>query len=297
MFMLSFWIVLTGALVAASLGLIGCFLILRKMAMLGDAISHGILPGLVIAFLLTSSLGVLPMFLGAVVAGVLTAVIVQWLQRQRVQEDAAMGVTFTGLFALGVVLLSLYAGKVHLDTEHVLYGELAYVPWDVLEIGGLEFGPRAVWMVGINFAIMLIALAVWYKEWKICSFDPGLAASLGIPVALFQFLFMVLVSMTLVAAFESVGAILSVAMLVVPGATAYLLTDRLESMLLLSVIIGVLCSISGYGLATLLDASISGSMTVTAGALFAVAFVFSPKYGLLKKKALTGTSRDATSRA
>lgn len=282
--MVAFWIILTGILVAASCGFIGCFLILRQMALLGDAISHSVLLGLVVAFLITRHLGALPMFIGAVAAGLLTTFIVQWLSEGGVQEDAAIGVTFTALFALGVVLLSVYAGQVHLDVEHVLYGEIAYVPWNTWDIGDISLGPRAVWMVGGVFLLSLAVVGIWYKEFKICAFDPGLAAALGIPVMVFHYVLMTLVSLTTVAAFESVGAILSVAMLITPGATAYLLTDRLERMLGLSIVIGALSAIGGYYLAAALDASIAGAMTTVAGLLFALAFFFSPLHGVVMKK-------------
>src|SRR5690606_24622774 len=209
----AFWIIVTGILVAGSCGFIGCFLILRRMAMLGDAISHSVLLGLVVAFLLTHSTGALPMFIGAVVAGLFTSFVVQSLSEGGVQEDAAIGVTFTALFALGVVLLSVYAGRIHLDVEHVLYGEIAYVPWDTLEVGGRYLGPRAVWIVGGVFLLSLMVVGIWFKEFKICAFDPDLAAAFGIPVGVFHYALMTLVSLTTVAAFENVGAILSVAML------------------------------------------------------------------------------------
>lgn len=280
----TFWILITGILVGGSCAFIGCFLILRQMALLGDAISHAVLLGLVVAFLLTHSLGALPMFAGAAVTGLLTAFLVQWLSQSGVQEDAAIGVTFTALFALGVLLISYYAGRVHLDVEHVLYGEIGYVPWNTLDIGGRSYGPRAVWMVGGVFVLTLGIIGAWFKEFKICAFDAALAASLGVPVVLFHYVLMALVSLTIVAAFESVGAILSVAMLIVPGATAYLLTDRLDRMLLYSVGIGALSAVGGYYLAVVLDASISGAMTAVAGALFLLVFLFSPLHGVLARR-------------
>lgn len=274
---------LTASLVASSCGFIGCFLILRKMAMVGDAISHSVLLGIVLAFVLTHSLGGLPMFIGAAIMGVFTTFLIQLLHQGGAQEDAAIGVTFTGLFALGVVLLSLYAGNVHLDTEHVLYGEIAYVPWDILEWNGLELGPRAVWMVGSVFALTLLITGLFFKEFKLCAFDPALALTLGIPVTLLHYVQMTLVSLMTVAAFDSVGAVLAVAMLIAPGATAYLLTDRLERMLLLSVVVGVLSALCGYGFAVWLDVSISGSMATAAGTIFAVTFLLSPRYGVIPK--------------
>ncbi|ATO50693.1 MULTISPECIES: metal ABC transporter permease [Brevibacillus] len=279
----SFWIILTGSLVAATCGFLGCFLILRRMAMLGDAISHAILPGIALAFLITSSRETLPMLIGAGSFGLLTVFLIQLFRNSGVKSDAAIGVTFTALFSIGVVIISLFSSQVDLDLDCVLYGEIAYVPWDTLTIGDLELGPRAIWGIGIVFLVSLLVISLFYKQFKLCTFDPAMAAAIGIPVALFHYLLMGLVSMATVASFESVGAILVVAMLVVPGATAYLLTDRLPVMLGLSMLIGVLCSALGYALATWLDSSIAGAMTVIAGLLFALAFVFSPRYGLISK--------------
>jgi manganese/zinc/iron transport system permease protein len=274
---------LTGALVAGACGLLGCFLVLRRLSMLGDAISHAILPGIVVAFMLTNSLASLPMFIGAAVVGILTAFLVQSLAQGGVQGDAAIGVTFTSLFAVGVVLLSRFAGNVDLDLDCVLYGEIAYVPYDTLIVAGRDWGPRAVWINAGLLLLNLLVVGLLYKELKICAFDPEMAAAVGINVAAMHYLLMGLVSVTTVGAFESVGAILVVAMLIVPGATAYLLTDRLERMLALSVAVGALASVLGYLLAKWLDSSIAGAIATVAGALFALAFLFSPRHGLVSR--------------
>lgn len=288
-------IIATGALVAGACGFIGCFLILRRMALLGDAISHSILLGIVLAFLITGDRGILPMFIGASVFGLLTAVMVQALNRGGVADDAAIGVTFTAFFALGVVLLTAYASRVHLDLDHVLYGEIAYVPWDILYVGGVPMGPKALWSMGVVFLLNLAVVGAFYKEFKLCSFDPGMATALGISVGFFHYLMMGLVSLTTVAAFESVGAILAVAMLIAPGATAYLLTDSLGRMLGLSVLVGAISAVGGYALALWLDSSISGAMSAVAGVLFSLAFLFSPKHGLAVKRAKRTLGRDPES--
>jgi len=279
----TFWIMLTGSLVAASCGFLGCFLILRRMAMLGDAISHAILPGIVLAFLFSGTRETLPMLIGAAIMGLLTVFLVQFLHQGGVKSDAAIGVTFTALFSVGVVLVSLYTQQVDLDLDCVLYGEIAYVPWDTWQAWGIELGPRAVWAVGGVFLFSLLIVGLFFKQFKLCSFDPAMAAAVGIPVVFFHYLLMTLVSMTTVAAFESVGAILVVAMLVVPAATAYLLTDRLHIMLLLSMAAGVVSAVLGYLLAAWLDSSISGAMTAVSGLLFLSAFLFSPRHGVVAK--------------
>jgi len=278
----AFWIVLTGALAAASCGLLGSFLILRKMSLLGDAISHAVLPGIAVAFLLSASRDMVPMILGAASFGLLTVYLIETLHKKwNVQEDASIGIIYTALFAIGVILISAYAGHIDLDQECVLYGEIAYTPWDILTLGNQDLGPRPVWFLGIVFLLDILFVAVFYKELKISSFDPGLAISLGFNVSLIHYLFMGAVSLTTVAAFESVGAILVVAMLIVPGATAYLWTDKLPRMLALSVVFGIASAILGYLLAVYLDSSIAGSMTVAAGLLFLFSILFSPRYGLL----------------
>lgn len=278
-----FWIMLTGALVAASAGLIGSFLVLRRMAMLGDAISHAILPGIVVAFLITGSRNPLAMVIGAGLVGLLTTYLVQALHRVGVQEDASMGVIFTALFAVGVVLVTLFARNVHLDLEHVLMGEIAYTPWNQWEIGDRLLGPIAVWTMGGILLLNLTVIGLFYKEFKICSFDPQMAAAVGINVTLIHYIMMTLVSVTTVGAFESVGAILVVAMLIVPGATAYLLTERLSRMLGLAMLQGVLSSVLGYFLARWLDASIAGAMTTASGGLFLLAFLFAPRTGVVAR--------------
>ncbi|MFD0714715.1 metal ABC transporter permease [Paenibacillus sp. GCM10027626] len=282
--MSTFWIILTGALVASTCGIVGCFLVLRKMAMIGDAISHSVLPGIVIAFLVSESRDSLFMLLGAAALGLVTVFLIQLFHQSGVQSDASIGVVFTALFAVGVVLISMYTRHIDLDLDCVLYGEIAYVPWNTLEIGGVDIGPKAVWGVGLALLLCVIVISAFYKQFKICSFDPAMAAAVGIPVALFHYLLMGLVSVSTVASFESVGAILVVGMLVVPPATAYMLTDKLGHMIVYSIVIGCLSSVAGYYVAHLLDASIAGCMITVAGVFFVIALLFSPKHGVIIRK-------------
>lgn len=282
--MSGFWIMLTGSLVAACCGILGCFLILRRMALVGDAISHSVLPGIVIAFLISGSRDSFFMLLGAAVFGFITVFLIQMFQNSGVQSDASIGVVFTSLFAVGVLLISLNAQQVDLDLDCVLYGEIAYVQWNQLTINGMEIGPKAVWLLGLTLFVIAAIIVLFYKQFKLCAFDPALAAALGIPVALFHYVLMGLVSMATVSSFESVGAILVVGLLIVPPATAYLLTDRLGMMIGYSLIIGVISSVAGYYTAAALDASIAGCMVCVAGALFLLAFLFSPTHGLVIRK-------------
>ncbi|MBT5830349.1 MAG: iron ABC transporter [Candidatus Latescibacteria bacterium] len=278
----SFWIILTGAFAGGACGLLGVFLVLRKMSLLGDALSHAVLPGIAIAFLVSGSRDILPMFLGAAVFGVMTTLLVETFHRRwHVQEDASIGIAFTSLFALGVVLISAYAGQVDLDQECVLYGEIAYTPWDRLLIGEQDWGPRPVWILGTVFVLDLLFVLLFYKELKITSFDPDIAVAVGIPATLMHYMLMSSVSLTTVAAFESVGAILVVAMLIVPGATAYLWSDRLPVILIMSTVFGIVSAIAGYYLAGLWNSSIAGAMVLVVGGIFGVSLIVAPQYGLL----------------
>jgi manganese/zinc/iron transport system permease protein len=277
-------ILLVASCVATSCAVVGTYLVLRKMALLGDAISHAVLPGIAIAFLISGDRSTLPMVIGAAALGVLTVFLVEMGNRSgRLREDASIGVVFPALFSIGVILISRYAGQVDLDLECVLYGEIAYTPWDLLFWGERSLGPRALWINGTILLAVLAFVGLFYKELELSTFDPALSAALGFSPVLLHYLLMGMLSITVVGAFESVGAILVVAMLVVPPATAYLLTDRLAHMLGLAVVFGLLSAVGGYGLARVLDASIAGAMATVAGGLFALVFVSSPRHGLLAK--------------
>lgn len=278
------WIILIGILVAWSCSILGCFLVLRKMSMIGDAISHSVLPGIVIAFLFSGTRDSFVMMLGAAAIGLVTVFLIQMFQNSGVQSDASIGVVFTALFAIGVVLVSIFTRQVDLDLDCVLYGEIAYAPWDTLDFRGTNIGPKAIWGIGASFFLNVVVIGLFYKQFKLCSFDPALAAALGIPVAFFHYLLMGLVSISTVASFESVGAILVVGMIIVPAATAYLLTESLGKMIVISMVVGAVSSVAGYYVAYLLDASIAGSMISVAGAIFFLVFLVSPTHGIIFKK-------------
>jgi len=281
----AFWIILVGSLVSVSCGLLGCYLILRKMAMVSDAISHAVLPGIVLAFLFYGSREPIPMLIGAGILGIFSSFLIEFFHKKaRLQTDASIGVTFTSLFALGIILISVYAGQVDLDQECVLYGEIAYVPIDPwITVTGHQLGPRAVWIMGGVLLVIIAFVLIGYKELYLTTFDPKYAASIGISVTFWHYLLMGAVSLTTVGAFESVGAILVVAFLIVPPATAYLLTEDFKKMLLLSAGLGIGSAFIGYYLAVWLDGSIAGAMSVVAGIFFLMALLFSPEHGLIIK--------------
>lgn len=277
-------IILIASAVAASCALVGTFLVLRRMSLMSDAISHAILFGIVIAFFLVESTASLPMIIAATLTGVLTVTLVEALFRTRlVKEDTAIGLVFPALFSIGVILISRYASNVHLDTDAVLLGELAFAPFNRLVVGGVDLGPKGLWLaLGVGLLNLLFIL-LFFKELKLATFDAGLAAALGFSPALLHYALMTLVSVTAVASFEAVGSVLVVALMIAPPASAYLLTDRLWVMLALSVGLGVLAAVTGYFLARWLDASIAGSMATMTGLIFTAALFFAPERGLVAR--------------
>lgn len=284
------WIVITGSLSAMSCALLGNYLVLRKMSMMGDAISHAVLPGLAVAFLITGSRESLPMLIGATAVGVLTAFLIQMIFKlTRLDHGATMGVIFTTLFALGLILIRQAADHVDLDPGCVLYGAIELTPLDVSEIMGIEI-PRAALTSGTMLLINSLFISLFYKELKISSFDPALATTLGINATVMHYALMTLVAATTVAAFESVGSILVIAMLIVPGACAHLLTDRLSLMLVLSLVIAVLSAVLGHiGAITIpgwfgfRDTSTAGMIAVASGVIFLLVLFLAPRYGVLSR--------------
>ncbi|HEX2838281.1 MAG TPA: metal ABC transporter permease [Phycisphaerales bacterium] len=275
------WVMATAAACAGACALCGCFLVLRRMSMLGDAISHAVLPGLAGAFLLTGTRDPLVMLLGAGAVGLLTTVLTAAIQRfGKVHEDAAMGVVFSSMFALGVLLISRAADKVDLDPSCVLYGMIETVSIDRVGLLGVEL-PRAFVVLGVAFGVNVVLVTVFFKELRLVCFDSALATSMGFAAGAVHYGLMALVAGTSVAAFEAVGSILVVAMLVGPGATAFLLTQRLGRMLWIAVAVGVACAAVGTVAAVWLDTSYAGAISVALGGAFALALVFSPREGLV----------------
>jgi manganese/zinc/iron transport system permease protein len=288
-------IILTAVFVSTACGLLGSYLMLRKMAMVGDAISHAVLPGIVLAFLIAGSRESVLMVMAAAATGLLATILIEFLHTKvRLQSDASIGISFTALFAIGVILISLYAGQVDLDQECVLYGEIAYVPIDLWITGsGTVMGPRVLYTSGIAMLVVIAFIALFYKELKISTFDPEFSRVAGIRHHLVHYLLMGLVSLVTVTSFEAVGAILVVAFMVAAPATAYLLTDRLSHLLLYTIAIGILNAIGGYYMAYALDSSIAGAMASTAGITFAIVFLFSPRTHFSSRKFTYGKAKES----
>ncbi len=275
------WTLATASLCGLLCGVAGCYLVLRRMSLLGDAITHAILPGLAGAFLLTGTRDVWAMLAGAMVVGLLTAAGTSWLSRVgRVPSDAAMGVVFTSLFALGVLMISRAADKVDLDPGCVLYGLLEFVDADRVSVLGVDV-PRAFATLAGAASVTFGLLGLFWKEVKLVSFDAALATSMGFSAVIIHYAVIAVIAGVSVASFEAVGSILVIAMLIGPPVTASLLTQRFGRMVALAGIIGVVAGAVGTIAAVQLDVSIAGSVSVAVGVLFALALVLSPSQGLV----------------
>jgi manganese/zinc/iron transport system permease protein len=276
-------IVLTAGLTATACCLLGPFLVLRRVALMGDAVSHAVLPGIVAAFLVFQTRAPLYVILGAAAFAVVCVLAIEALRATGlVASDAAIGLVFPALFALGVLGIHRYADDIHLDLDSTIYGEIAFAPFRTLEILGVPF-VRSVVIMGIVAAVNLLLVTALWKELKVTSFDPEFARTIRVSPTLLSRLLLIAVAVTAVTAFESVGAILVVTLLIVPAAAAYLLTDRLVAMVAISVMIGWVSAIGGYAGAVRIDASIAGAMGLVAATLFAVALVAAPRYGLVAR--------------
>lgn len=275
-----FWIILTAILCAVACALPGCFLVLRKMSMMGDAISHAVLPGLAVAFLLTGSRASLGMFIGAVIIGILTALFTQWISRfGQVDRGASMGIVFTTLFAIGLILIARAAEKVDLDADCVLYGAIEFVPLDTITLLGANI-PRATVIIGVILLINLSLILAFFKEFRLSAFDPNLCDTMGFSSNRMHYLLMTMVSVTTVACFESVGSIIVIAMLIAPPATALLITNRLVPLLIISSLLGTIAAIGGHLSAIYLpellnvgETNTSGMIAVFSGVCFVIVWI------------------------
>ena len=278
------WTVLIACVCSVPCALLGCFLLLKRMSMLGDAIGHGVLPGIAMAFLLTGQITSFAILIGAMVFGVLTAVLSESLASSgSVSEDSSLGVVFTSLFALGLVIIS-FLRYVDLDINCVFMGNLVLAPSNTIEILGWSIPEAFPTMLGA-LALTAIFLVVCWKELKIVAFDPALAKSMGFSPRVVNYLLIALIAGTTVSAFEAVGLILVLAVLIAPAATAHLLTDRLGPMLGLSTLFALSASVLGYLLHNVgtVALDISGMIAVVLGMQFLVVVFVAPRHGLAAK--------------
>ena len=296
---LDFYPLLAATLAALTCGLLGNFLVLRRLSLMGDAISHSVLPGLVIAFLVAQSRDPLAMLVGAAAAGVATVVLVELVKRlARAEPGAAMGVVFSILFAIGVLLIERAAARdVDLDADCVLHGQLELLA-SLDAPNTLGPMPRQVAILLGALALAAAFVALFFKELRIAAFDPELATAQGVHAAVMHYMLMVLTAVATVASFEAVGSILVIAMLICPAAVARLLTDRLGSQITASLAVAAAAALLGYYLATAAPAALgfksvntAGAVTVVLGAFVAAAALLAPAHGViprtLRRRALT----------
>ena len=276
-------IIVIAGLVGTACGLLGPFLVLRRMALLSDAVSHAVLPGIVAVWLIAHTRAPLAVILGAAAFAVVCVLAIDALRATRlVASDAAIGLVFPALFALGVLGITRYAGDIHLDLDSTIYGEIAFVPFDTVMLGGHEVARSGLVLSAVVLLNLLLVVALW-KELKATTFDPEFGAVVRLRPRLLSRLLLIAAAVTAVAAFDAVGAVLVVTLLIVPAATAYLLTDRLAVMVMLTIGIGWIGAAGGYAIALPIDSSIAGAMGLVCTACFVLALLVSPKYGLVTR--------------
>lgn len=265
--------VLTASLVALPCAVLGCFLYLRRLSLMGDALAHVALPGVVGAYLLTGRSDAWTTLLGATASGLVTVGLVEAAQR-RTRSDAAIGIVFSALFALGVIMLSGWARDAHIDLQCVLFGDV------------LGVADRSIWLLGALTALVLALTVAFYRPLQLVSFDPGLARALGVPVGLVHGGMMVMLSLTTVASFEAVGAILVIAALITPAATAHLVARRLHTMLGVAALHGLSSAVLGMYASIWINCSTAGAMVSVGAALYALTFAtLQAREALLRREA------------
>ena len=275
--MLQIEIIMIAVLAAVTCCLPGVFLVLRGVAMMSDAISHAILLGIVVMFLCVQSLTSPLLIVGASLSGILTVLCTEMIiKSKRLKQDAAIGFVFPLFFSVGVILVSQCARNVHLDIDMVLLGELAFAPFNRFTVNGIDCGPQALWVMGIALLMNIVFVRLFYKELVITTFDATLATMTGFSPVLFYYALMIVTSLTTVATFDAVGAIMVVALMITPPSSAYLLTQRVSDMLFLTVVFAVLSAVFGYIFASYADVSIAGSIASMTGVFFVLALVFRP---------------------
>ncbi|MCL1472541.1 metal ABC transporter permease [Argonema antarcticum] len=255
-------------LVGLLCAVVGSYLMVQRLALLGDAISHSVLPGLAIAFMLGANI-----FVGAFIAGVLSTMAIAWIRtRSPIKEDAAMGIVFSAFFALGITLITLIQKSNKIDLNHFLFGNILGVTSD------------EVWNTAFIAAIVLLVVGLLYKELLFYTFDPLGAQAVGLPVNLLNFGLMLLIALTIVASMKAVGVILVLSLLITPGATAYLLVKRLHQVMMLGAAIGIISSISGMYLSYFFNLPSGPAIVLVASSLFVLALLFSPSYGIFTQR-------------
>ncbi len=269
-------------LISVACSVVGVFLVLRQMSMITDSITHTVLLGIVLSYFVFKDLSSPFLIVGAAIMGVATVWFTETISKTKlVSQEASIGVVFPLFFSIAIILVTLFANSVHLDVDSVLLGELAFAPFDRFVVFGIDIGAKAIYVSLVLLVVNLVFIIVLYKELKLSTFDPMLALVLGFSPVLLHYIIMTLVSITAVGAFEAVGSVLVIAFMIGPPTTAYLLTNNLKSMILISAILALISSVLGYQIASVLDISISGSIAVVIGLLFIICYIFAPNQGLI----------------
>ncbi len=280
------WITLfTAWSVAIPASLLGVLLVLRQKVLIGDAISHAVLPGIVVAYLLTDSRESIPVLIGAAIMGVLTTILIDFLNRKlRIQQDAAIGTAFTFLFALGVLLIAFFAGtNTDLDQECVLYGDLETSILDQVIIGGWMIGTRSILMLFPLIIVVITIVLIGFKGWRIWGFNPDFGTTIGMKMARWELVLMILVSIHAVLSFESVGVIMVIGLLVLPASCAITLFNDLKSCIVASALIGMGACVAGVFLAIELNCSIAPTIVAVNGIGFIFIVAFKSQMNHLKR--------------
>lgn len=278
--------ILTACSVAIPASLLGVLLVSKSLVMVGDAISHAVLPGIVVAYLLSGTRDSTPMLIGAAFTGFLTTFLIDFLRRKwKIQEDAAIGFTFTFLFAIGVLMIAIFAGKnSDLDQECVLYGDLETSILDQVIVNGYLYGTKAILQLLPLTAVLLLVVVPGFKGWKVWAFNPHFGSFVGIPVRFFHLTLMLLLSIHAVLSFESVGVILVIGLLVLPAATALQFSKTLKATFYYSACIGIVSCILGVLLGKWINISISPLIVCVNGFIFMGSVILSPNLDKLKSR-------------
>lgn len=263
---------LLAAVTAVACALPGVFVVLRKGSMLVDAIAHAVLPGIVVGYYFTQNFDSPVLILGSALAGLLVVLGAETLARTGLLSgDSPQGLVFPALFSIGVILVSTNFANIHLDTHMVLAGDLNLAAYGQLEVGGVALGPQYLYVMLVMLVINAIFLTLFYQKLKVTTFDPQFASSLGIRTTMLNTAFMFLVSVTVTAAFNAAGAILVIALMITPPATAYLLSNNLPTMIVFTVVIAIVGAFAGFGVAYMFNAATSAAMAVFYGVVFIAA--------------------------
>lgn len=272
------------SLVSMACSILGPFLILRKMSMMIDSITHTILLGIVIGVFITRDLTSPLLIVGATLVGLFTVFFTEFLNNKtELSEDSAIGLVFPFLFSIAIILISKFMRGMHIDVDSVLVGEVAFSVIPRFEIFGFVLGSKVIFIMLTIFLINLLFIVIFFKELKLSTFDKNLSSLFNFKPQFIYYLLMSLVSITTVGSFNAVGSVLVISYMVVPSAAAYLLTDDLKRMIVYSLFIGIICSGLGFLVAYKYDFSIAGTIAVINGFIFFLIFIFEPRNGIIRK--------------